>query len=88
MVNNIELYGFLQGGWQLTEIITDGDNQTIYQAKATGDLLTSSPVWCIKRTTITVSGGVQLFVEEFADGDMNYDNVWNDRFELTYKLAK
>ena len=87
MVNSMELYAFLTGGWHRIEIITDGDNQTIYQGKTSGSGLESQPVWCIKKTTLTVSGGVQTFIEKFADGDMKYDNVWDNRANLTYKYA-
>lgn len=88
MVNNIELYGFLHGGWHRTEIITDGQNQVIYQGKCTGNQNMASPVWCIKKTTITVVNQVETIVEQFADGDMLYDNIWDNRASLTYKYAK
>lgn len=86
-MNNSELYAFLQGGWHHTEIITDGDNRTIYQGKtcaaANSDDL---PVWCVKRTTIRVIGGAQTIDEMFADGNMDFDNIWSNRANLTYKF--
>ena len=48
----------------------------------------ASPVWCIKKTTITVVNQVETIVEQFADGDMLYDNIWDNRASLTYKYAK
>lgn len=86
MINNAELMGFLKAGWHRTEIITDGGNQVIYQGKcANHDGDESLPVWCIKKVAIATNGGVQTIVEQFADGNTNYDNVWNDRASLTYK---
>lgn len=41
---------------------------------------TSSPKWKIIR--ITKSGTITL--TEYADGNMNYDNVWDNRAALTY----
>lgn len=85
-MNNIELYGFIQGSWHRTEIIKNGNNQTIYCGKCsagTGD--ENLPAWCIKKVTITNIDDVQTIVEQFADGDLNYDNVWANRASLTYK---
>lgn len=79
--------GFLKSGWHKTEINTDlNGNQTIYQGKcASADGQEDLAVWCIKKTTITTVDGVQTIVEQFADGNADYDNVWNDRASLTYK---
>lgn len=87
MINNIELYGFLHAGWHQTEIITsqNGD-KTIYQGKCSNSNgLVSEPIWSIKRMTITTVGDTQTVVEQFADGDMKFDNIWERRAELTYK---
>lgn len=40
----------------------------------------SSAVWQIKR--LTVSGAITSIT--FADGDSNFDNVWDNRASLTY----
>ena len=40
---------------------------------------TSNPVWRIKR--ISTSSGV---IVEWADGNVNFDNVWDDRASLSY----
>ena len=85
-MNNIEFYGFVQGGWSLTEVNTTANGQTIYQGKcgdSTGSK--SAAVWCIKRIVITNGDGVQTIEEKFADGNMQYDNIWNNRASLTYK---
>lgn len=41
---------------------------------------TSDPAWRIRRTDIRVLP----LVFEYADGDANFDNVWDDREILTY----
>lgn len=85
-MNNSELYAFIQGTWHRTEITKSGDNQVIYAGKCSsreGD--ETLPIWCIKRVTITTAGNTQTIVEEFADGNLKYDNVWADRANLTYK---
>lgn len=85
-MNNIELYAFIQGTWHRTEITKSGDNKVIYAGKCSsregGETL---PIWCIKRVTITTDGNTQTIVEEFADGNLKYDNVWADRTNLVYK---
>ena len=85
-MNNTELYAFINGNWDVTEIVADGDNKTIYQGKASiSDARQNMAEWCIKKTTITNANGVQTVISKFADGDMCYDNVWDDRAILTYK---
>ena len=87
MINNAELMGFLKSGWHKTEITTDlSGDQTIYQGKCSSpDGQENLAIWCIKKTTITTVGSVQTIVEQFADGNLEYDNVWNDRASLTFK---
>ena len=48
------------------------------QQKLTGD--PAQPVWKIKRITIT--GGE--IVLDYADGDKNYDKIWDDRATYAY----
>lgn len=78
---------FLKAGWSITEIITDqNNNKTIYQGKSAGpDVSENDARWCIKKMTITTVNDVQTIVEKYADGNLEYDNVWNDRASLTYK---
>jgi hypothetical protein len=51
-----------------------------YVGKAAPKSATSAPVWQIQRLLTT---GAVLSVT-FADGDRNFDNVWDDRASLTY----
>lgn len=54
---------------------------TIYYGYATIGSNTSDSVWKIRRDV--TSGGVT--VVEYADGDANFDNIWNDRTSLSYE---
>lgn len=56
------------------------DGTVIYCGLAKVESLTSSAVWQIKRTTITGSV-IQI---EWADSNLNYDNVFDNRASLTY----
>ena len=51
-----------------------------YFGEAAPGAAESDPVWRMKRMTTT--GG--LTKVEFADGNVNFDNVWDDRASLTY----
>lgn len=42
---------------------------------------TSKPIWKIRKESIVGSETVITY----ADGDFNYDNVWNNRESLIYK---
>lgn len=52
---------------------------TIYIGYAEIGAATSSAVWKVKR--IVTTGGATI---TWADGDDNYDNIWDDRTTLTY----
>ena len=55
---------------------------TIYVGTANSSSATvSDDVWSIKRVTVIGDD----FVVEWADGNGNPDNIWNDRATLTYK---
>lgn len=54
----------------------------IYRGEAAPGSEESSPVWRIRRLTISVDDDV---TEEWADGDANFDNVWADRIALNYR---
>lgn len=42
---------------------------------------TSEPVWEIRRFTLGLGGDITC---EWADGDTEFDNVWDDRASLNY----
>ena len=60
--------------------IDEVDSTTTYIGLANIGTLTSAASWQIRK--IGVSGTVTTFT--WADGDENYDNVWNDRVSLSY----
>jgi hypothetical protein len=56
------------------------DGSVIYCGWAERGSLTSAAKWRIKR--ITISGS--LISMSWADGNINFDNIWNNRASLTY----
>ena len=61
-------------------VLLDEQPSVTYVGYASPSASQSNPVWKIKRLLTT---GTVLAVE-FADGNPNYDNIWNDRASLTY----
>lgn len=55
------------------------DSDIIYVGRKTEGATTSDPAWQIYRINITNPD-----VTEYADGDTNFDNVWDDREALSY----
>jgi hypothetical protein len=54
---------------------------TIYRGEAVPGSLTTAPVWRIRKLLLSVDGDV---MEVWADGDANFDNIWDDRATLIY----
>lgn len=53
-----------------------------YVGKAPAGSLTSNAVWRIfKLTTDTITGSISIM---YADGNPNYDNIWDNRASLSY----
>lgn len=63
-----------------TEKIDQNANGYTYFGKAAPGSLTSAAVWQIQR--MGVSGTVTTY--EWADGDREFNNVWDNRTSLTY----
>lgn len=57
------------------------NDNLLYRGEAVPGTLESAPVWRMRRITIGADNDV---TEEFADGDSNFDNIWDDRLGLTY----
>jgi len=53
-----------------------------YQGHASPGTTAANDKWRIKRLTLDAQG--RLTLTEFADGNANFDNVWNNRTTLTY----
>jgi len=58
----------------------DDQTSVIYIGTAPIQSATSSPIWSVKR--LSVSGGAITI--EWADGNDLNDNVWDDRASLSY----
>lgn len=52
----------------------------IYKGEALPGSLTSASVWRVRKLTLTGDD----VAETWADGDSNFDNVWDDRVSLSY----
>lgn len=58
----------------------DADGTTTYIGTASAGALESASAWRIKKMIET---GSDITVT-FADGNSNYDNIWDNRLSLTY----
>ena len=61
-------------------IVDKTNSPTEYFGSANPGTSTSAAFWKIMRKT--VSGDVETY--DFADGNANFDNVWDDRASLSY----
>lgn len=52
----------------------------IYKGEAVPGSLTSASVWRVRKLTLTGDD----VAETWADGNANFDNVWDNRISLTY----
>ena len=59
----------------------DGSNQLLYTGKALPGSSKASALWQIKKYLYS---GSNLTDIQYADGNNNYDNIWNDRTTYTY----
>lgn len=66
---------------QYTIEVDEFTSSLLYVGEAIPGNLTSSPNWRIKR--VDTSSGVEVL---YADGDSNFDNVWDDHLTLSYSL--
>jgi hypothetical protein len=64
------------------KIERDGSGNPIYIGLASPGTTASESFWQIKKLTFNGSNDVTDI--EYADGNPNFDNVWNDRASLTY----
>lgn len=73
--------GSLGGGSTEFETrLDEPDANTTYVGKAAISSNTGDSVWQIKRILVS---GTQTIIE-WADGNSNFDKVWNDRASLSY----
>ena len=74
-----------QSGWevslgQLIKEIDDVSGTTFYIGEAQPGELTSAASWRIKRVVFTGDDSST----KYADGDVNFDNIWDNRASLSY----
>lgn len=67
-------------GPQATRLDVVSDTVT-YVGKAPPGTATNAAAWQVYRMTSNAEGDLTI---EYADGDGEFDNVWNDRATLTY----
>ena len=60
---------------------TDSNTSFVGKANVNSDGDTSRPIWQITKFTETGSA----FSKTYADGDIKFDNIWDNRESLTYK---
>ncbi len=67
------------GNYALQYAEDSGDNNILYVGEAPIGSATSSAVWRIQRWDITTGA-----IKKWADGNSNFDNIWDNRETLTY----
>jgi hypothetical protein len=68
------------GGKDTPQRIDESNPSEIYYGYADAGAGTSQPVWGIRRATRTKD----VTIYTWADGNENFDNVWDDRLTLNY----
>ncbi len=68
----------IQGASRLDEV-----GSTLYFGQALAGTLDAASVWQIQRITFPTPGQDDM-VLEWADGNIRYDNIWDDRLALSY----
>jgi hypothetical protein len=63
------------------DMAVSGSDDIIYKGYAVPGTATSAPAWRISKLTINSQGDV---VTQWADGNSNFDNVWDNRGSLSY----
>ena len=63
--------------------LDEAANGITYVGKAVPGSATSSAVWQIKKIDESGTGGIELVIL-WADGNKNYDNIFDDRTTLNY----
>lgn len=87
-------YNSTTGRWENKTITTSGTEEdvyakrvdfvgdtVIYKAEATAGTLDSASAWRIHRLVISVDGDVS---ETWAEGNTNFNKIWNDRLTYSY----
>lgn len=76
-----EVYVTNMGGSDLAVRLDVASTAVTYVGKAAVGAVTNAAVWKVFKMTTAVDGDLTI---EYADGDADFDNVWDDRATLTY----
>ena len=71
----------MEGGLFTSVYDYDGSSNLIYSGTALAGSAKASPAWQIKKYTYS---GSNLTDVQFADGNTQFDNIWNNRTSLSY----
>lgn len=72
----------IQGDKPYTTLLDyNGGNAPVYVGEAAPGSATSAAAWKIKRLSYS---GDNLTAVEWADGDTQYDNIWDNRASISY----
>lgn len=66
----------------IIRIDMDGGSNPVYIGEASAGTASSSAYWRIKKITWDVNSNPLSVL--FADGNTNYDNIWDNRASLSY----
>lgn len=69
-------------------ILDASDDVTYLGYPRTGTTATSEARWRIKKIETSVEDGKSTTIFKWADGDLNYDNVFDDCESLSYQFLK
>ena len=61
-------------------LVDESNSNVVYKGFANPGALVTQPIWAIQK--ITNSGGILSY--QWADGNKNFDNIWNNRKTLSY----
>ena len=70
----------IQGAQRLDDTVS---GTILYFAQAVAGALNSAAVWQIQRITFPTPGEDDSVIE-WADGNIQFDNIWDDRLTLSY----
>jgi hypothetical protein len=70
-------------GGQIT-IVDESDPLVTYYGFAGSGSLAEQAVWAVYR--VTRYAGNDIVLVEWADGNQLFDNVWDNRYKLTYSI--
>jgi len=81
VIGSVSVTGNLSSSAQtLATILDEATTLITYVGKSDPGVATSAASWQVQRLTSSAS----LLIVQFADGNSNFDNVWDNRASLSY----